>query len=70
VTPRSLDCYMWQIHVWEAALFIALPTLAVAIFPVLRARLTKMSWPVFVVVPLAGAAVAYLLLRFFNRGMF
>jgi hypothetical protein len=70
LTPRSLDSYMCQIPLWEAALFIALPTLAVALYPVLRARLPRMKWPAFAVVALAGAAVAYLLLRFFNRGMF
>ena len=70
VAPEWFGVETWGHPRWQTALLLGLPTLLVALTPVLRDRQREVNWPVFLAIVFAGGAVAFVLLRFFNGGMF
>ncbi len=52
---------------WQSVLALCLPTLILALLPLLRSRRLGVNWPVFVASAAGGGAAAYFLLEFLLR---
>jgi hypothetical protein len=55
---------------WQSALALCLPTLILALIPLIRCRRREVNWLIFVATAAVGGTAAYFLLRVANHGVF